>query len=139
MESPENLCLYRGKVRLNSSGEGKVAMPTYFKALTKETEATVTLTSIGRPFNAGYDWNKDCTEFTVYGEPNREVSYIVMADRDDPVMKQLYKPVEQEKGNGNFTKGKLLYPKAYGYPENMGEDYERRQELNTTARTDAGK
>jgi hypothetical protein len=131
VESPENLCLYRGKVKLNLSGEGKVEMPSYFKALTKETEATVTLTSIGRPFNAGYDWNADYTVCTIYGEPNREVSYIVMADRDDPVMKQLYKPVEEEKGNGNFTQGKLLYPKAYGYPEEMGEDYARRLELKS--------
>ncbi len=138
VESPENLCLYRGKVKLNSSGEGKVEMPRYFKALTKETEATVTLTSIGRPFNTGYEWNSDYTVCTVYGDPNREVSYIVMADRDDPVMKQLYKPVEEEKGNGNFTKGKLLYPKAYGYSENMGEDYERQQEINS-AQADAGK
>ncbi len=138
VESPENLCLYRGKVKLNSSGEGKVEMPSYFKALTKETEATVTLTSIGRPFNTGYDWNKDYTQVTVYGESNREVSYIVMADRDDPVMKQLYRPVEEDKGNGNFTRGKLLYPRAYGYPENMGEDYERQQEANS-ARADAGK
>jgi hypothetical protein len=138
VESPENLYLYRGKVKLNSSGEGKVAMPSYFKALTKETEATVTLTSIGRPFNSGYEWNGDCTVFTAYGEPNREVSYIVMADRDDPVIRQLSKPVEQEKGNGNFTKGKLLYPKAYGYPEEMGEDYERQQELKA-AHADDGK
>ena len=138
VESPENLCLYRGKVKLNSSGEGKVEMPDYFKALTKETEATVTLTSIGRPFNAGYEWNSDYTVFTVYGEPGREVSYVVMADRDDPVMRQLYKPVEEEKGNGNFTKGKLLYPKAYGYPDEMGEDYERQQE-HAAARADAGK
>lgn len=134
VESPENLCLYRGKVKLNSSGEGKVEMPTYFKALTKETEATVTLTSIGRPFNSGYEWSGDCTEFTVYGDPNREVSYIVMADRDDPVMKQLYKPVEEDKGNGNFTKGKLLYPKAYGYSENMGEDYEHRKRAEEEAK-----
>ncbi|HEX7319905.1 MAG TPA: hypothetical protein VF399_06070 [bacterium] len=139
VESPENLCLYRGKVKLNSSGEGRVEMPSYFRALTKETEATVTLTSIGRPFNTGYDWNKGYTVFTVYGEPNREVSYIVMADRDDPVIKQLYKPVEEEKGNGNFTKGKLLYPKAYGYPEEMGEEYENRRDQDVAARADAGK
>jgi hypothetical protein len=137
VESPENLCLYRGKIKLNSSGEGRVEMPDYFKALTKETEATVTLTSIGRPFNTGYDWNKDCSVFAVYGEPDREVSYVVMADRDDPVMRQLYKPVEEEKGNGNFTKGKLLYPKAYGYPEEMGENYAIQHDA--AARADAGK
>lgn len=127
VESPENLCLYRGKVKLNSSGEGRVEMPSYFKALTKEAEATVTLTSIGRPFNTGYEWNADYTVCTVYGDPNREVSYIVMADRDDPVMRQLYKPVEQDKGKGNFTRGKLLYPEAYGYPKELGETYEMEQ------------
>jgi len=131
VESPENLCLYRGKVRLNSSGEGTVSMPAYFKALTKETEATVTLTSIGRPFNTGYDWNGDCTAFTVYGDADREVSYVVMADRDDPVMRKLYKPVEQDKGNGNFTKGKLLYPEAYGYAKEMGETYEMQKQAET--------
>jgi len=57
------------------------------------------------------------------GDPDKEVSYTVYADRDDPVMRQLYKPVEEEKGDGNFTKGKLLYPTAFGYPEEMGEDY----------------
>jgi len=123
VESPENLCLYRGKVKLSSNGEGKVTMPDYFIALTKETEATVTISVIGRPFNTGYEWNNDYSQFAVYGEANREVSYIVLADRDDAVMRELRRPVEEEKGNGNFEKGKLLYPEAYGYPKEMGNDY----------------
>ena len=123
VESPENLCLYRGKIRLDNNGKATVKMPDYFEALTKEEEATISLTSIGRPFNTGYEWNSNYTEFIVYGEPGREVSYIVLADRDDPVMRKLYRPVEQEKGNGNFEKGKLLYPEAYGYSEEMGVDY----------------
>ncbi len=126
VESPENLCLYRGKVKLNENGEAVVRMPDYFAALTKEEEATVSPTPVGRPFMVGYEWNKDFTEFILYGEPNREVTYIVLSDRDDPVIHELYKPVEEEKGNGNFTKGKLLYPKAYGYPEEMGEDYDEK-------------
>ena len=125
VESPENLCMYRGKVKLDANGAAAVNMPDYFKALTKEDEATVTLTPIGQhPFLTSYEWNEDFSAFTVYGNPNSEVSYQVLADRDDPVIHQLYKPVEEDKGNGNFTKGKLLYPKAYGYPEEMGEDYE---------------
>ena len=129
VESPENLCLYRGKVTLDNTGKETVKMPDYFKALTKEDEATITLTSIGRPFNTGYEWNKYFTEFTVYGESGREVSYIVLADRDDPVMRKLYHPVEEEKGNGNFVKGKLLYPEAYGYPVEMSVDYHPEDEL----------
>ncbi|MCX7863389.1 MAG: hypothetical protein N2449_10390 [Bacteroidales bacterium] len=120
VESPENLCLYRGKVKLDEKGEAQVPMPEYFKALTKEEEATIILTPIGKiPFLVSYEWAEDYSSFYIYGEPHREVSYQVMADRDDPVMKLLYKPVEEEKGNGNFEKGYLIYPKAYGYPESM--------------------
>ena len=120
VESPENLCLYRGKVKLDENGQAIVKMPDYFVALTKETEATVILTPIGKvPFLTSYEWNEDYTFFYIYGQPTGEVSYQVLADRDDPVMRMLYKPVEEEKGNGNFEKGYLIYPKAYGYPESM--------------------
>ena len=129
VESPENLCLYRGKIKLNDRGEAQVQMPDYFAALTRENEATITLTSIGKPFNTGYEWHHDFTEFTVYGEPNREISYIVLADRDDPVMQQLHRPVEEEKGGGNFEKGKLLYAEAYGYPREMSIDYGKQQTI----------
>jgi hypothetical protein len=126
VESPENLCLYRGKVRLGADGSATVSMPSYFVALTKEAEATAVLTSVGRPFATGYQWSSGFDRITVYGDAGREVSYIVLADRDDPVMRQLYRPPEEEKGNGNFTRGKLLCPAAYGYPDEAGVDYELR-------------
>jgi hypothetical protein len=120
VESPENLCLYRGKVKLDDTGTATVKMPSYFTELTNEEEATVTLTAIGKkPFMASYEWNKSFKSFKVYGESNAEVAYLVMADRDDPVSRQLRKPVEEDKGNGNFEKGKLLYPEAYGKPKEM--------------------
>ncbi len=128
VESPENLCLYRGKIKLDASGKATVQMPSYFVALTKENEATVNLTSVGQPFLCGFDWNSGYSSFVVYGEANREVCYTVYADRDDPVIHQLYRPVEENKGNGNFEKGKLLYPKAYGYREDMGISYDKLKE-----------
>ncbi len=131
VESPENLCIYRGKVKLNTNGEAVVNMPDYFVALTKENEATIILTPIGRnPFLCSYEWNSEYNSFTIFGEPDKEVSYQVLADRDDPVMKLLYKPVEEEKGNGNFEKGYLLYPKAYGYPETMSIEEWRESSRN---------
>ncbi|MBL8393065.1 MAG: hypothetical protein JNN21_14525 [Candidatus Accumulibacter sp.] len=115
VESPEDLCLYRGKVQLDAAGQGTVRMPSYFAALTREEDATVSLTAIGsKPFLAGYDWNRNFTAFTVHGEPGREVSYLVLADRDDPVIHQLRRPVEEKKGAGYFEKGQLLNPEAYG-------------------------
>ena len=126
VESPENLLIYRGKARLNSNGETIVELPDYFEALTKENEATVVLTSIGKPFLSGYEWESDFNSFKIYGEPGRDVSWVVYADRDDPVINELGRPVEEEKGPDNklCDKGKLLYPKAYGYPETMGRNYE---------------
>ncbi|MCB2219859.1 MAG: hypothetical protein KQI35_05630 [Bacteroidetes bacterium] len=126
MESPENLVVYRGKIKLNSKGVTKVMLPDYFEALTKENEATVTLTSIGKPFLTGYEWEQNYKGFKVYGEPYREVSWVVYADRDDPVIQKLARPVVEEKGQYNpyCEKGKLLYPEAYGYPESSLNDYD---------------
>ncbi len=130
VESPENLCLYRGKIKLSNKGEATVKLPDYFAALTKENEASINLTPVGRPFLTGCEWKPNHTGFIVYGDAGREVYYIVLADRDDPVIRQLSRPVEQEKGKGHFVpKGKLLYPTAYGYPESDGADYEERQNL----------
>jgi len=123
VESPENLIIIRGKVKLDATGSAKIDLPEYFVSLTLENEATVSPTPIGKPFMVGYDWNKNFTGFVLYGEPDREVAYIVMADRDDPGMKEYKKnnPTIQEKGNDRmFKKGKLLNPKSYGYPETSG-------------------
>jgi hypothetical protein len=124
VESPENLLIYRGKAELNVKGETVVKMPDYFKALTMENEATVALTSIGKPFLTGYEWDVDFASFKIFGEPEREVSWVVYADRDDPVIHELGRPVEEIKGGKRALckKGELLYPKAYGYPESMRRD-----------------
>ncbi|OQX78574.1 MAG: hypothetical protein B6D61_05190 [Bacteroidetes bacterium 4484_249] len=129
VESPENLLIYRGKVELDENGEAQVKMPDYFKALTKEDEASIHLTPVGKPFLTGADWNNDYSAIIIYGDPNRNVFWEVLADRDDPVIHELGKPVEEEKGGENTLceKGKLLYPEAYGFPENMGRDYEMKQ------------
>jgi hypothetical protein len=135
VESPENLLLYRGRTRLDARGEAVVEMPGYFRALADEAEATVNLTPVGKWTSAqqwplGYEWASNGESFTAYGEPGREVAWIVMADRDDPVIRQLARPVEEDKGPDNkyCDRGKLLHPTAYGYPESRGRDYELRQE-----------
>jgi hypothetical protein len=126
MESPENLVVYRGKVELDGNGEAVVEMPGYFKALTKEAEATVNLTPIGKPYLFGYEMHESGHAFTVFGEPNREIAWTVYADRDDPTMRRLRRPVEEDKGPDNkyCDNGELLDPVAYGYPESRGRDYE---------------
>jgi hypothetical protein len=129
VESPENLCLYRGKVKLDADGKGIVTMPDYFVALTDETDASIHLTPEGRPFMTGAEWNKGFTAFTVYGKPNRKVYYTVYADRDDPVIHKLSRPVVEEKGKGRFKKGTLLYPEAFGYPKSKGSGFQRSKNI----------
>ncbi|MBN1337819.1 MAG: hypothetical protein JXA03_00770, partial [Bacteroidales bacterium] len=131
VESPENLLIYRGKVQLDVNGKAMVNMPDYFIALAMENEATVQLTPVGRSqsekkYEFSYEWSGSFYQFTVYGEPGRQVSWMVLADRDDPVIHEFARPVEEEKSDENklCKKGKLIYPKAYGYPETMGRDYE---------------
>jgi hypothetical protein len=116
VESPEPLCLYRGKVRLGEDGSAPVPMPDYFRALTSEEGATALLTPLGaRPFAVSYEWNDAHDTLVVYGDPGAEVSYLVVADRDDPSIRVLRQPVEEDKGEAGsaFPRGEYLFPDAY--------------------------
>ena len=116
--SPENLLIYRGKATLDGEGFATVPMPDYFTDLAGEEEATVNLTPIGRPFLAGYEWGAEGRSFTILGEPGRQVAWMVLAGRDDPVIRQLEAPVVEMKGpeSGVCDRGEYLYPAAYGQP-----------------------
>jgi hypothetical protein len=127
VESPEHLLIYRGKTALDHAGTARVDLPDYFRALTKESEASIHLTPSGTsPFLVSGRWDGDFGGFTIHGEANREVFWEVLAARDDPVIHQLGRPVEETKGPDNkyCDRGELLYPAAYGFPAQMGRDYE---------------
>jgi hypothetical protein len=128
VESPENLLIYRGRNHLDATGESVVELPSYFQALTREAEASIHLTPVGRPFLTGADWKAGFQSFTIYGDPDRDVFWQVLVERDDPVMRQQAKPVEEVKSPDNklCKPGRLLYPEAYGYPETMGARYAER-------------
>lgn len=126
IESPEALVVYRGKVKLNSNGEAVVEMPSYFKSLTKEDDATVQVTCVGRPFGIGYEWNNDFNSFVVYGDANREISWMVMADRDDPYMQKHNIPTVIPK-DGSFKgvkAGTYLDPESYDLPAEKGHNFQ---------------
>src|SRR5215217_696665 len=132
VESPENLCLYRGKVKLGPNGSDTVRMPNYFAALIKEEEATAYLTPVGeQPFPTSYKWNEAHTELTIFGREGAEVAYLVLADRDDRTIHLFSRPVEEEKGGGNFERGKLLSPEAFDQPLEKGVAPLPRQEEQT--------
>ncbi|HNQ67444.1 MAG TPA: hypothetical protein PKN32_03630 [Bacteroidales bacterium] len=119
IESDEALVMYRGKVQIDETGKATVEMPSYFSALTKESEATVQITCIGQPFGIGYEWNSDYNSFVVYGDANREISWMVMADRDDPYMQQNRKPaiIEKDGSDKGYKAGYYIHPELYGQPK----------------------
>jgi hypothetical protein len=134
VESPEHLCVYRGTATCNERGRATVRLPRYFPALTDEANATVHLTPVGEePSPASYRWNKAHSAVTVFGAPNAEVAYLVLAARDDPVIHQLARPVEETKGGGNFEKGTLLYPEAFGHPPERGVGFAMEQAIAAPA------
>jgi hypothetical protein len=120
VESPEHLCVYRGRTELDEHGRATVGLPDYFPALTDEENATVHLTPVGEePSAASYRWNAEHSALTVFGAAHAEVAYLVLAARDDPVIHQLDRPVEEDKG-GEYERGRLLYPEAFGHPPERG-------------------
>jgi hypothetical protein len=127
IESPEAMVMYRGKATINANGEAIVEMPSYFVSLTKENEATVQITCMGRPFAIGYEWKQGFDSFVVYGEAGREISWLVMADRDDPYMQNNKVPVIIPKDGSfkGFGPGYYIHPEAYGQSKDKGYNFVR--------------
>jgi len=119
--SPEVLMIYRGTIKLNRRGDATVTLPEYFAALTDENGATVTLTAIGRPFMLGYEWRPDHRSFIAFGKPEREISWVVYAERDDSTLHGRSTAASEDKGTGKICeRGEFLNPEAHGQPETKG-------------------
>jgi hypothetical protein len=78
-------------------------------------------------------WTDDHTAVILIGAPNAELSYLVLADRDDPTIHHLRAPVEQEKGGDHFEDGKLLFPAAFDEPPERAVFHEHEQALRAQA------
>ncbi|UOQ58091.1 hypothetical protein MUN78_04395 [Leucobacter allii] len=79
-ESPVSGTEYWGTETLDSAGEAVVELPEYFEALNKPENRGIQITPVGRPFLTGADPIVNGT-FKVYGDPGREVSWLVKAER----------------------------------------------------------
>lgn len=81
VEGPTHSVEYSGTTTLDPQGEAIVHLPDYFEALTLPEGRTVHVTPIGRPFMVGAEPVVD-GQFTAYGDPNRNVSWMVKATRE---------------------------------------------------------
>lgn len=79
-ESPVSGTEYPGRVTIGADGSAVVQLPEYFEALNKPHGRTVHVTPVGRPFPVGASEVRDGA-VTVYGEPGRDVFWLVKAER----------------------------------------------------------
>ncbi|MDR6868444.1 hypothetical protein J2Y69_003060 [Microbacterium resistens] len=90
-ESPISGTEYTGRASLDGTGQAVIMLPDYFEALNKPGGRTVHVTPVGRPFPVGAD-EVQGGQVTVYGEPGRDVYWLVKAERfggDFPVEEEI--------------------------------------------------
>jgi hypothetical protein len=115
VESPEVLNLYRGTVKLDAAGNSTVVLPTYFHAANQNF--SYHLTPIGGPSTMYVAEKINQGQFKIAGgQPGMEVSWMVIAERNDPYMQNRPHLREVEPLKNDRDKGKYLMPLDHGQP-----------------------
>ncbi len=122
MEAPKPWNLYRGSITTDTTGNAWVELPEYYSSI--NIEPTIHLTV--------RDDSEDFVLAKVVGEvknnrfriktnkPGVMVSWLLIADRNDPWVQAHPTKVEYDKPRDE--RGKLQAPEAYGYPKGMAVD-----------------
>ena len=118
VESPDMMNIYNGNITTDASGEATVKMPDYFQALNKDFRYQLTV--IGATFaQAIVTQEITGNSFEIKtNQPNIKVSWMVTGVRHDAYANAHRVVPEVEKGP--HDKGKYLYPKEMGQPEELG-------------------
>jgi hypothetical protein len=125
VESPDMMNVYNGNVTLSVDGTATVELPEWFEALNKDFRYQ--LTAIGAPGPDLYIADEVTNNrFTIAGGiAGMKVSWQVTGIRQDAYAQAHRIVVEQDKAEKE--RGKYLYPKEHGQPEERGVDYEQRR------------
>ncbi len=118
VESPDMMNIYNGNITTDASGDATVKMPDYFQALNKDFRYQLTV--IGATFaQAIVTQEITGNSFEIKtNQPNIKVSWMVTGVRHDAYANAHRVVPEVEKGP--HDKGKYLYPKEMGQPEELG-------------------
>jgi hypothetical protein len=116
VESDEVLNAYRGNVVLDQSGEAWVKLADWYDAVNRDP--SYQLTCVGGQAAVYIAEKINDGRFKIAGgTPGLTVSWLVMAVRNDPTVRKLAPPVEQEKPAAE--RGKYLDPESYGMPASL--------------------
>ncbi len=121
LESDEALNVYRGIAVIGRGGRVKVSMPDYFSDI--NINFTYHLTSIGSPVQPFVARKMDGNSFMIGGRPGSEVSWLVLAERNDPYLSRNPEKRQNIVPKTHLYKGKYLHPELYDQPKTKGIFY----------------
>jgi hypothetical protein len=124
--------IYNGNATLDGGGEALVELPAWFEALNKDFRYQ--LTAVGSPGpNLHVAEEVANNRFRIAGgSAGMKVSWQVTGIRRDPFAEAHRIAVEVEKPAAE--RGKYLYAREYGLPENRGVEYEEMQKMEEEIR-----
>ena len=126
VESPDMKTIYDGNTTTDEKGDATVSLPGYVDALNGDFRYQLTV--IGQFAQAIVSAEIKDSRFSIKTDkPNVKVSWQVTGIRKDPYAAQ--HRVQPEMAKPASEIGKYLHPEAYGQPESVGVDYEKRRSL----------
>ena len=109
--SSERMTIYSGNVTLDNQGRAIVQLPDWFESL--NTNFRYQLTSIGGWARVYIEETIDDNQFTIAGgRQGLDVSWQIIAERNDPYAKE--NPLEIEENKDASAQGTYIHPNAYG-------------------------
>lgn len=114
VESNEVLNMYRGMVELDASGVAEIQLPDYFQEI--NANYSYQLTAVGTPQQPYVLTEIQGNTFTVAGEPNSKVSWVVYADRNDAYIQNHPENTTDVVVKTGSRAGKYINPEFYGQP-----------------------
>lgn len=118
LESDEVLNVYRGMIQLDATGKATVQLPDYFSAI--NIDYTYQLTPVGTAQQPYVAKEIEGNSFEVGGAPNTKISWMVLAQRNDPYVQQNPEKLQNIMEKTGTHQGKYLMPSLYNQPANLG-------------------
>ncbi len=123
IESDQVLLQYRGMETFDANGEAVVQLPEYYSAI--NINASYQLTAVGASMPDIYIKRKvdETNTFVIAGGiPGKEVSWLVISERNDPYMQHYPDQRDNIVEKNEYTRGRYLMPELYGQPEEKSID-----------------
>lgn len=125
IESDEVLNVYRGTAVFDSNGEAIVSLPDYYKEINRSESYQLTPIGAYMPLYIKQKVDNNGRFIVAGGVANKEVSWVIYAERNDRYMQQNPNERTVELEKRAQEKGKYLIPSLYQQPVSKGIFYSK--------------